>query len=123
MNIYVVRSKDGEFFRAKGFGRSGENWVESLDKARLYTKIGPAKGTVTYFAKNYPEYGTCDILEFTLDVSQAKVMDMSQTTAKSIKKIKDRELAQEQRRVKYELERLEADEKRIAARRKELKRG
>ena len=57
MNIYVVRNREGRFFRAKGFGGSGQSWVEDLGKARFYTKIGQAKSRVTFFSREYPQYG------------------------------------------------------------------
>lgn len=86
MNLYVVRNKDGKFFRPVGFGRSGEHWQPGLSRAKFYSKIGPAKSQVTFSSKHYPEFGVPDILEFTLDPSKARVIDMTETTVMSLKK-------------------------------------
>jgi len=87
MKIYVVRNSEGKFFRAVGFGGGSKgNWVDTLDRAKFYTKIGQAKSRITFFSKNYPEYGVPELIEFNLDISNAVVMDMSRET---IGKIED----------------------------------
>ncbi len=120
MNLYVVRSQDGKFFRAIGYGGHGENWVDSIEKAKFYPKIGGAKGRVTYFTKNYPEYGTPDILEFTLEVAQAKVLNMVEYATKRITSIKKAELERERQRNEYELKCLQSEQERIKGRIKKL---
>ena len=60
--LYAVRNKDGWYFRAKGGGLRG-NWVDSLKKARIYSKPGPARAQVTFFANNYPKYGVPELVE------------------------------------------------------------
>jgi hypothetical protein len=61
--LYAVRNKDGQYFRAKGYGGSGDTWVDSLKKARIYSKPGPARAQVTFFANNYPKYGIPELVE------------------------------------------------------------
>lgn len=95
MNIYVVRNREGHFFRAKGFGGSGKSWVEDLGKARFYTKIGQAKSRVTFFTREYPQYGVPDVLVFELNIENAQVMDMTEATTKSIAAKKVRQLKRE----------------------------
>lgn len=126
MKLYVVRNKQGKFFKNKGFGGYGSNWKDNLEQAKFYPKIGQAKARVTYFAKNHPTYGVCDILEFSFDVAQAVVMNMEETTAKVIQKekfeIERREIQwreQEMKRLQDEKDRLEAQ---IASRRSEFAR-
>lgn len=113
MNLYVVRNREGKFFRAMGFGGSGTNWVDSLEKAKFYPKMGQAKSRVTYFTKEWPDYGTPDILEFTLDVTQAKVIDMAETTKKSIARIERRKLQREANYRRYQIETLQNEQARI----------
>ena len=113
MNLYVVRNREGKFFRAIGYGGSGANWVDSLEKAKFYPKIGQAKSRVTYFTQEWPDYGTPDILEFTLDVTQAKVIDMTETTKKSIARIERRNLQREANYRQYEIETLRSEQARI----------
>lgn len=120
MNLYVVRNRDGQFFRAKGFGGGGESWVKELEKAKFYAKLGQAKSRVTFFTKEYPKYGCPDILEFTLDVSTAKVMDMAATTQKAITKIAKRALDQEKRQNEREVELLRIQREQIEQRIKKL---
>lgn len=95
MNIYVVRNREGHFLRAKGLQGSNKNWVENLDTARFYTKLGQAKSRVTFFSREYPEYGVPDILVFELNIENAKVMDMTEVTVKSIAAKKVRQLKRE----------------------------
>lgn len=121
MNLYVVRSQDGKFFRAVGYGGGGSNWVDTLDRAKFYPKIGPAKSRVTFFAREYPQYGVCDVLEFTLDASQAKMMDMKETTVKAKVRIERKKLQREQNHREHEIKSLERDRDRMANRLKELK--
>ncbi len=120
MNLYVVRNRDGQFFRAKGFGGSGDSWVDDLGKARFYAKIAPAKSQVTFFAKHHPKYGTPAILEFTLDVAAAKVIDMEATTQKAIKSIQQRQLEKERAANNRQLKGLLEEQKQIQSRIKSL---
>ena len=101
MNLYVVRNKEGKFFRAIGYGGSGGNWVDSLDRAKFYPKRGQAASRVTFFFKHYPQFGCPEILEFDLNVADAVVLNMEAVTQKNIKKIEatklKRQLADKER--------------------------
>jgi hypothetical protein len=109
MKLYVVLNKEGKFFKNKGYGGYGSNWKDNLDQAKFYPKIGQAKARVTYFAKHFPKFGVCDILEFTLDVNQAVVMNMESTTSKVIEKARIEAEQAEIRRNQYEIQRLQAE--------------
>lgn len=85
MKLYVVRNKEGKFFRSIGYGGTGANWVEGLDKAKFYTKIGQAKSRCTYFAGHYPQFGVPEVLEFDLNTITPVVISMEQHVTKSIK--------------------------------------
>jgi hypothetical protein len=119
MKLYVVKSKDGKFFRPKGQSGYGDNWVE-LDRAKFYAKMGQAKSQVTFWFKNYPKYGCPDLLEFDFDVANAKVIDMVESTNQSVEKAKKAELKKEQRRKDWEIKRLKEQKEDIDRR---LKRG
>lgn len=97
MKLYVVRNKEGKFFKTIGYGGQGKSWVDGLDKAKFYTKIGQAKSRVTFFYKQYPQYGCPEILEFDIDVPQAKIIDGLKETEK---KIKDSKIKEIKRRIK-----------------------
>jgi hypothetical protein len=109
MKLYVVRNKEGKFFRPKGFGGYGSNWKDKLEQAKFYPKIGQAKARVTYFAKHFPKYGVCDVLEFTLDASLAVVLNMEQETNDAIQKAIEVEKLAEQRKMEYEIQRKQAE--------------
>ena len=64
IEFYAVRNKAGQWFRAKGFGGTGNSWVGDLDKAKIYKRIGVARGRVSFFAKHYPTYGIPEIVKF-----------------------------------------------------------
>jgi len=94
LKLYAVRSKDGKWFRRKGYGGYGNSWVNTLTGgARIYNKPGYARAIVTYFAKHHPSYGYAQIVEFT--VSETKVIDVEQEVQDSIQKKADREARQE----------------------------
>jgi hypothetical protein len=91
LTMYAVRNRDGQFFRAKGYGGSGDTWVDSLKKARLYSKVGPARAQVTYFANKYPQYGIPELIE--LWVTDGGVLNEEDR----VKKSQDRQAKQKAR--------------------------
>ncbi len=117
MKLYVVRNKEGKYFRAIGYGGFGQSWVDSLDKAKFYAKIGQAKARVTFFANQWPKYGVSDILEFDLVVENAKVLDMTEATEKKIAKRKEADrkegIRAQQEQIQRLQEQMEADKRRL----------
>lgn len=103
MKLYVVRNKEGKFFRSIGYGGTGANWVEGLDKAKFYTKIGQAKSRCTFFAGHYPQFGVPEVLEFDLNTITPVVISMDQHVTKSIKDKKVSDARQRVRNREYDL--------------------
>lgn len=85
LTFYVVRSKDGKYLRSKGYGGSGDSWVETLDKAKVWNKIGGANGQVTWWTRNYPEYGIPDVIPLTATIGEA--LNQDERVAKALKKM------------------------------------
>lgn len=102
LNLYLIRNKEGKFFRPIGHAGYGDNWVSELVRAKIYTKIGPAKSQITWWFKNYPDYGCPDLIEFSFDIKDAKVIDMLGITQKSISKIVKKELRDEINKKEYQ---------------------
>ena len=75
VKIYAVQNKEGKFFRAKGYGGSGESWTDDVKKARLYLKQAPASRTVSYFAEHWPEFGVPSLVE--MSVGEIKILDQT----------------------------------------------
>lgn len=73
LELYVVRNKDGKYFRSKGYGGYGNNWVDELKRARIYAKIGPARSQVSFWGTNYPQYGIPEIVVLTVSASKVLV--------------------------------------------------
>ena len=114
--LYVVRNSKGQYFRAKGFSGSGDSWVDDINKAKIYGKIGGARSTVTYFAQN-PKYPVPDIVK--LGVTGMEVID---ETAR-VKKVLDKKAKEEQEREAINAKRqLEEAKARLASAQAELKR-
>ena len=106
IEFFAVRSKDGKYFRSVGFsGRS--NWVDDIKKAKIYPKIGGARGCVTWFAKNYPEYGVPDIIKIT--ANQAVVLNEAERVDRAIKKKEERELKRQKEQAKRKLKAAECE--------------
>ena len=85
LNFYAVRSKDGKWLRSKGYGGGGESWVTDITKAKIYGKIGPARAQVTFWAKNYPDFGIPDIVH--ISTGKCHILDESDRVKKAIAKI------------------------------------
>jgi len=97
MNLYVVKSHDNKYFRAKGYGGHGESWVAEMEKARIYAKIGPARATVSWWVNNYPKIPGPYIIQ--LEVIEGKEIP---TDAEKIKLKKLRSvLKQKENELKY----------------------
>jgi hypothetical protein len=60
--VYMVRNKDGLWFRRKGYGGYGESWTNDQTLARLYGRVAGARTVVGWFAKAHPEFGVPEIV-------------------------------------------------------------
>ena len=121
MNLYVLRNKEGEFFRSKGYGGYGNSWVDTIEKAKFYTKFGPAKAQVTYWFKHHPSFGCPDILEFALEPSRAAVIDMKSITEAAAQKRKIAEAKRAAADRKWKVEQAERELERAQAHLKTLR--
>jgi len=113
LELFVVQNQSGQYFRAKGYGGYGDTWVSDIKKAKIYTKIGTARGRVSWFANNYPAYGVPKILKL-----QVYLADSIDETARVQKQKKNKEIAElsaKKRRSEQERERLLQQEKEIKA--------
>lgn len=116
MNIYVVKNKEGKYFRAKGRGgySSQKSWVDDIADAKFYTKIGQAKSRCSFFYNNYPEYGCPNIIEFIL--SNYVILNVEEEVNKNILKRKKASLVRDLRyksgremEIRTEISKLEAE--------------
>lgn len=94
LTLYAVQNEKGQYFRAKGYSGSGNTWVDDINKAKIYPKIGGARGTITWFANNYPKYPTLKLLKLT--VSNVEVLDETER----VNKAKDKKAREEAERQK-----------------------
>jgi len=95
LRLYAVRNSDGKWFRSRGYGGYGDTWVEPLEKAKIYTKLGQARARVTFFANNYPEFPAPEIVE--LVVKQSRVLRESERLADV--KLKKRSQQQDEKKL------------------------
>jgi len=93
LELYVIRNKQGKYYRSKGYGGYGQNWVDELQKAKIYPRIGPARTQVTFWSNNYPGFGTPEIVVLT--VSATKVLNEEERVKKAINKAKREKINQE----------------------------
>lgn len=118
--LYVVKNKEGKFFRRKGYGGGGSSWVDDVATARFYVKIAGARAIVGFYAGNYPQFGIPDIVKLT--VSEVEVLDESERVKKQQEKKKKAVETAEVRQKQYELNRAQAEYDRAKAA-LELKKG
>ncbi len=86
LDLYAVRSKDGKWYCSRGYGGGGSKWVDDINDAKLYSRIGQAKSQVTYWAKHYPEYGVPTLVHITCE-PELEFIDQEARVAKALKKI------------------------------------
>ena len=70
---------DDLWFRRKGYGGSGDSWVTEFHKARIFARIGGARGIVSWWAKNYPTYAVPNLV--ILHIGQIEAIDETQRLA------------------------------------------
>lgn len=116
--IYAVRNQEGKFFRAKGYGGYGETWVDDINKAKTYTKIGQARSRVTWFSNNYPKYGNPDIIEFS--VTSGVVLDEGARVEKAKLAKQKKENEYRLRNLKRNIDKLTSDLGQYESQQKEL---
>lgn len=119
MKIYLVRNKQGKFFRPVGQSGGRENWT-SVDRAKIYPKVGPAKSIITWWFSNYPKFGCPELLEFDIDPSKATVLDLTSESTDKIAKKKAAELKRELKYKQYQKECLEREKTEIEKKLKNL---
>lgn len=90
LNLYAVRNKEGKWFRAKGQSGYGKSWVDDINSAKIYTKPGPAKTQVTFWANAYPDYGVPDLIQISSGV--INIIDQTMRVTKIINKKKEEKL-------------------------------
>lgn len=111
IEFFAVRSKDGKYFRSVGYsGRS--NWVDDIKKAKIYPKIGGARGRVTWFATHFPTYGVPEIIKIT--ANEAVILDEGKRVETTIKKKEEKELKRQKQQALRNLKAAEADFARAA---------
>lgn len=88
LTLYAVRNSEGKYLRTRGVdshfcSKGGELWVDSLTKAKIYTKPGPARARVTFFANAFPQYGIPELVE--LHVTEVVAIQETDRVQKSQK--------------------------------------
>lgn len=117
--LYAVRNSSGQFFRAKGYSGRGATWVNDINKAKIYGGTGGARGVITWFANNFPEYPIPELIKLT--VTQMEVMDETARVKKTQERKLKAEEAKKARRAKYELEQAQRNFEEAQARLNKLK--
>lgn len=107
--FYIVRNKEGKFLRSKGYGGSGECWVDDLEKAKVWSRPGPAKAQVTWWLTHYPSYGLPEIVP--LVATMGKPLPFAKASFRKMRKDLDA-LLKEKEEVLMVLSRLREDEQR-----------
>ena len=96
LTLYVVRNAAGQFFR--GYG---ESWVDDINRAKIYPRIGSAKSVVTFWADNYPKFGIPDIVE--LRVTESVVLNQKERFSKVVTAKEKREAKKKEQSSKQKL--------------------
>lgn len=65
--VYAVRNHEGKWFHAVGYGGYGKSWVDEFSKAKLYAKLGTARGRVTFWKAHRSDLPVPEIHAFRLE--------------------------------------------------------
>ena len=84
LKLYAIRNRDGQYFRAKGYGGCGKTWVDNLTKARVWPRTAPARAQITYFATSHSKYGVPKLVE--LHVTRVVEVDETARVKKVVAK-------------------------------------
>lgn len=84
LELYAVVNQEGKFFRAVGYGGAGKSWVDTVDKAKLYGKLGQARSRVTWWYNNHPKFGMPKIIK--LSATGIEIIDEVERVNKSQKR-------------------------------------
>lgn len=116
LELYVVVNQEGKFFRSVGYGGGGKSWVDTIDKAKTYTKIGQARSRVTWWNNTYPKYGMPVILKLTATGTEI-INEVGR-----VEKAKEKKLMKEANRKKIQAKwALEDAERRLKQAQEEIK--
>lgn len=117
INLYLVRSQDGKFLRAKkhniygGHFDTRGSWTDKIQEAKIYTKPGPARSQVTFWSKNYPTFGIPDIV--IIEKGTCRIVNETKRVKKAINKALINSLDLEVRNAQWKLDRHMADVRRL----------
>lgn len=81
--VYAIRNHEGKFLKARGFRGTG-TWVDDINKAKIYSKIGTPRSTITWIATHNETYPIPQLLKLT--VTGVEVMDEKGRIEKMIQK-------------------------------------
>ena len=119
LKLYVIKNKEGKYFRAKGRDGSGDSWVADPVNARIYSKIGPARGVVSWFAKTFPSFGVPEIHE--LNITSTTLLDETSRVKKALEQKIRKEELRNKRQLEYKIKLAEKELKQATERLKSLK--
>lgn len=116
LKLYAIQSQDGKWFKSRGLNNYDKtSWVDTLDQAKIYSTLSPARSQVTFWFKNYPEYGMPKLME--LQITNSVELNETERVKKSISKIEKKEL---EYKIKAEKWRKEKAERKLREAQKEL---
>ena len=118
IRFYLVVNSEGQFYRAKGRGSYGSQWVDEAKDARVYLKIGPARSAVTSFSHN-TNFPVPNIVAFS--TNSFEILDETNRVEKAMNKIKRAEATRDARIQKDKIRRAQQDLDRAKQRLKDLK--
>ena len=110
ITLYLVRNREGRYFRRKGYGGAGESWTEDIAQARVYVGdrgVKQARAVVSFFVSCWPEYGVPDLVKF--EARTVAVLDESGRVEKVMARKQKQEEEREVRERRSEYQRAQRD--------------
>ena len=88
IKVYVVQNAEGKYLVGSNYDGKGA-WVDNIDDARVWLKLGQPRSQVTWFAQHHPDKAIPNIVELT--AGNPVVLDESKRVQKVIQKKAEKE--------------------------------
>ena len=101
MKLYIVQNPKGQFFRPRGRGYM-DQWQDSIEMAKFYTKLGQAKTQCTIWYGYCPKFGCPHILEYDIDPAKGNNISVQEHADTVLAKKEQKKQKERRDREQYE---------------------
>jgi hypothetical protein len=98
LEMFVVINHKGQYCRNRDYNDT--SWTDDIKKAKIYTKIGPARSTITWYSSNIPDMPMPML--GVLPIRECRIVDESV-------RVESAKITKERRELEYQIKRAQRD--------------